>query len=125
MKNRTKYTLTTLVLLFVALVVYMLNPQRAYAAPTIAPATGPLFYTTYCNPGGVRVWSIQFDYDGGTNITYTNKTGLAQTPGADGIIFDTSDPQPNRYLLIGGQANQVYRVDTTTGSFTSVTTPTS
>jgi hypothetical protein len=76
---------------------------------------GNMYYTTFS--GGTDVHKVQYSYNPGVSFTLTNNTGLASTPGADGIVF-TSDGQ----LAVGGQGPSVYRVNPTSGSFTSQTT---
>jgi len=74
-----------------------------------------MYYTTFS--GGVDVHKVDFSYNGTNSFTLTNNTGLASTPGADGIVF-TSDG----FLAVGGQGGAVYRVNPTTGAFTSQST---
>lgn len=84
------------------------------------PVSLDLFYTTYA--GSPRVFKVTANYNGnGTvgNGTYslTGDTGIATTPGSDGIVLNPN----NGKLLVGGQGNAVYQVDPSNGSFTSAT----
>jgi hypothetical protein len=87
----------------------------ALAAASVADATpisGTMYYTTFV--GGVDVHKVDYSYNGTNTFTLSNNVGVASTPGADGIVF-TSDG----FLAVGGQGNAVYRVNPTTGAFTS------
>ena len=77
--------------------------------------SGTLYYTTY--NGGENVDKITYSYDSSTqSLTLGSPTGIAATPGADGIIF-----APDGHLLIGGQTSgRVYDVNPSNGAFTSV-----
>jgi len=75
--------------------------------------SGDLFFTTFS--GGANVHETTFTYDSGAaTFTLGGVTNIATTPGADGIVF-TSDG----FLAIGGQGAAVYKVNPTTGTFTS------
>jgi len=74
-----------------------------------------MYYTTFA--GGVNVHKVDFNYNGTNSFVLSNNTGLASTPGADGIVF-TSDG----FLAVGGQGGAVYRVNPTTGAFTNHST---
>lgn len=84
-------------------------PAASWAAGT--PTTGTMYYTTFS--GGEDVHDVSYNFDG-TSLTLSGNTGIAATPGADGLVF-TSDG----FLAVGGQANAVYRVNPTTGAFTT------
>jgi hypothetical protein len=88
------------------------------ASPLLADSifNGTLYYTNF-QGGGDNVNKVTYSYDQTTqSLTMGTATGIAQTPGADGIVFD---PQGN--LLIGGQGTgQVYQVNPSNGSFTGV-----
>lgn len=73
------------------------------------PTNGTLYYTTFA--GGNNVKRVDYSYNG-TTFTLSNKTVIAATPGADGIVF-----APDGDLLIGGQGNRVHKVDRSNGSF--------
>jgi hypothetical protein len=75
------------------------------------PANGTLYFTTFS--GGVDVHSVSYNFTG-SSFTLGSVSGIASTPGADGIVF-TSDG----FLAVGGQGNAVYRVNPTMGTFTS------
>jgi hypothetical protein len=75
---------------------------------------GTMYYTTFS--GGVNIHKVDFSYNG-SSFTLSNNTGLASTPGADGIVF-TSDQQ----LAVGGQSDHVNKVNPTTGTFTTQST---
>jgi len=72
--------------------------------PALADSTsGTLWYTTNqpTGAGGNNVFTATYSFSGGVfTVTPTPGTGIAKTPGADGIIF-----APNGNLLIGGQDN--------------------
>jgi len=78
------------------------------------PVIGTLYYTTFS--GGVDVHKVDFNFNG-TTFAFSNNVGIASTPGADGVVF-TSDG----FLAVGGQGAGVYRVNPTTGAFTSQST---
>ena len=88
-------------------------PVVAHADATI----GDIFYTTY--DGVARVFTRSYSFDG-TTLTYGGVTTISSTTnglgGADGIVFDPTDPN---YLLIGGQNNFIYRVNIATGTATA------
>jgi hypothetical protein len=79
-----------------------------------ASFTGTLYYTR--SAGTPNVDSVSFSYNDVTKtLNLGAPTGVATTPGADGIIF-----APNGNLLVGGQGtNSIYQVNPTTGNFTS------
>jgi hypothetical protein len=77
-----------------------------------------LYYTTFA--GGDNVHSVHFNYNGISTVALSANTNIAATPGADGICF-----APDGDLLIGGQGNAIYKVNTTTHAFTGNTTATS
>jgi hypothetical protein len=86
------------------------------AAPGRADFMGTLYFTTFA--GGSNVNKIDYDYKPGVSFSFTSPIkGIASTPGADGVVF-TSDG----YLAVGGQGGAVYKVNPTTGAFTSVGT---
>jgi hypothetical protein len=72
-----------------------------------------LYFTTFA--GGADVDKVTVTYDS-TARTYNigPVANVASTPGADGIAF-TSDG----FLAVGGQQNAVFRVNPSTGGFTS------
>jgi hypothetical protein len=76
---------------------------------------GTLYYTTFA--GAQNVNRIDYDYNPGVSFTLSNNKNIASVPGADGVVF-TSDG----YLAVGGQSPSVYKVNPTTGAFTSVST---
>ena len=81
--------------------------------------SGTLYFTTFL--GGTNVNRVDFTYDGGAvdgSFTLASPVNIASTPGADGIQFDPN----NGHLLIGGQGPAVYRVDPSSGTFTSAST---
>ena len=78
-----------------------------------------LYYTTY--NGGQNVNKVAYTYDTVTHVfTQGSGVNVASTPGADGIIFDSTGN-----LLVGGQGSNgsalVHRVNPVSGAFTSVT----
>lgn len=75
--------------------------------------SGTMFFTTFA--GGQNVNKVSFSYNGTNSFTLGTPSGVASTPGADGIIF-----APDGDLLVGGQGNAVYKVNPTTGTFTGV-----
>lgn len=91
------------------------------ASPARAGAViDTLYFTTYS--GGENVWSATATYNGtgsagnGT-FTLTTPTGIAQTPGADGIVENPNNGQ----LLVGGQGTgNVYQVNPTNGNYVSL-----
>ncbi|RIK77594.1 MAG: hypothetical protein DCC67_12470 [Planctomycetota bacterium] len=81
--------------------------------------SGTLYFTRYA--GGLNVNKVAFSYDGGSlasSFGLAAPVNITTTPGADGIQFDPN----NGHLLIGGQGPAVYRVNPSTGSFTSAST---
>jgi hypothetical protein len=86
----------------------------AYAGP----ATETLFYTTFA--GGENVWKTTATYTGNGSagngtFTVAAGTGIAATPGADGLVFNPN----NGFLLVGGQGNSIAQVNPSNGSFTT------
>lgn len=85
------------------------------------PTDGTMYYTTFTDVAGVgvtgaggvfQVWRVGYSYTGnGTagngTFTLSNNTGLANTNGADGILF-----LPNGNLAVGGQGTFVHEVTT-------------
>lgn len=89
------------------------------------PITGTLYYTTFTdvNQGGVpfQVWQVDFNYTGngtaGNGVfSLLNNTGIANTNGADGIVF-----LPNGNLAIGGQNTGLVHEVTTAGAIVGST----
>jgi hypothetical protein len=80
-----------------------------------ADVMGTLYYTTFS--GGADVNKVTYTYVTGTSFTFSGNANIAHTPGADGLVF-TSDG----YLAVGGQGTAVYKVNPTTGAFTTVGT---
>ncbi len=78
------------------------------------PVQGTMYYTTFA--GGVNVHKVDYNYNGSTFVL-SNNTGIASTPGADGIVF-TSD----NFLAVGGQGSHVNRVNPSGGAFTTQST---
>jgi hypothetical protein len=80
-----------------------------------------LDFTTFA--GGVNVNRVDVDYDPVThNLTLGTVVGIASTPGADGIAL-TAD----HFLAVGGQSNNIYKVDPNgvpPGTFTGQSSPT-
>jgi hypothetical protein len=76
------------------------------------PISGTLYFTTFS--GGENVHKLSFSYDGSSTLALGSPVGVSATPGADGLVF-TSDG----FLAVGGQGAAVYRVNPTTGAFTS------
>src|SRR6185295_19761712 len=80
---------------------------------TVAQAAvfnGTLFFTRFA--GSPNVSSVAYSYDDVAHVfTLQPEVSVGQTPGADGIIF-----APNGNLLIGGQTNQVFEVNPTSGA---------
>ncbi|MEZ6191398.1 MAG: hypothetical protein R3C45_08930 [Phycisphaerales bacterium] len=67
----------------------------------------------------VNVRSVTLDWDDTTDtLTVGTPTDIATTPGADGILFG-----PDGDLLVGGQTNEVHKVDPSDGSFTTAALP--
>jgi streptogramin lyase len=93
------------------MVVFLGGVAQAHAGPI----QGTMFYTTFS--GGVNIHKVDYNYNGTNSFTLSNNTGLASTPGADGVVF-TSDG----FLAVGGQGPTVFRVNPTTGAFTSQNT---
>jgi hypothetical protein len=88
-------------------------PAASWAAGS--PTSGKMFYTTFS--GGVDVHDVNYTFNG-TSLTLSGNTGIASTPGADGIVF-TSDG----FLAVGGQGSgDVFRVNPVGGAFTTQTT---
>ena len=86
------------------------------ALPSRADFMGTLYFTTFS--GGENVNKIGYDYNPGVSFSFTTPvTGIAATPGADGLVF-TSDG----FLAVGGQGFAVYKVNPTTGKFTTIAT---
>ena len=82
------------------------------------PISETLYYTTFA--GGENVWKTTASYTGnGTagNGTFSVAagTGIAATPGADGVVFNPN----NGFLLVGGQGNSIAQVNPANGSFTT------
>ncbi len=78
--------------------------------------TDTLYFTTFS--GGENIWSAVATYTGDGNagsgsFAVTAPTGIAQTPGADGIVENPNNGQ----LLVGGQGTgNIYQVNPTNGS---------
>jgi hypothetical protein len=82
------------------------------AVAQATPISGTLYYTTFS--GGENIHRVDYNYDGISSFVFSNNTGITSTPGADGIVF-TSDG----FLAVGGQGSSVFRVNPTTGAFTT------
>ena len=86
---------------------------------TSAPAqvlTKTITYTRFSGPPD-NVKRVQFTYNAGTaTVAFGPRITITSTPGADGVLFS-----PDGSLIVGGQANAVYRVDPGSGLFTAVT----
>ncbi len=78
-----------------------------------SPFTATMYFTDFSSH---EISRIGLTYDGAGGLTTSGQTVIATTPGADGIVF-TSDG----FLAIGGQGNAVYRVNPTTGAYTTQT----
>ncbi len=84
-------------------------------SPARADYIGTLYFTT--STGGTNVNKVGYDYNPGVSFTLTPVTGIASTPGADGLVF-TSD----NYLAVGGAGPAVYKVNPITGAYTTIST---
>ncbi len=91
------------------------------ASPAWAGAvTDTLYFTTFAS--GENIWKSTATYAGDGNagngtFTVTAPTGIAQTPGADGIVENPNNSQ----LLVGGQnTGSIYQVNPTNGSYTTL-----
>src|SRR6516162_4981064 len=90
----------------------------SFSAAAKADITETLYYTTF--GGGENVWKVTGSYNGNGTVgngtfSLTGDTGIAATPGADGIVLNPNNGQ----LLVGGQGNAIFQVNPTTGTFTS------
>jgi hypothetical protein len=84
------------------------------------PTNGTLFYTTFndvAQAGGVfQVWKVDYSYTGNGTLgngafSLSNNTGIANTSGADGIVF-----LPNGNLAVAGQSFGTVHEVTTAGA---------
>ncbi|GEM_PF-1268988 len=75
------------------------------------PTKGDLYFT--CSSGSNKVNKIAFDFDG-TTLVMGTLINIAQTQGADGLIFT-----PDNELLIGGQDDIIFKVNPVTGATVS------
>ena len=79
----------------------------AHAATVIS---GDLFYTTFQTQGGPpgpNVYKTHFVYDSAPSLTLSLDCNVAVLDGADGMIFDPSDPS-GKTLIVGEQtANRI------------------
>lgn len=67
----------------------------------------------------VNVKSVMLDWDDATDtLTIGAPNDIATTPGADGILYG-----PDGHLLVGGQTNEVHKVDPSDGSFVTAALP--
>ncbi len=103
-----------LALLTVALFTATMTMNSAYADPT----DGELFYTTFVTQAGMRVFSIEYDYDGANTFQLMNDTPICNTPGADGI---SQNPQNADLLLVGNQGPNISTCSKSTGIVVTTT----
>jgi hypothetical protein len=68
--------------------------------------SGQLFFTTFSPDNGSNVFSTNFSFNG-TTLSFSGTTGIADTNGADGLLFD-----PAGNLLVAGQGNNLSEVTT-------------
>lgn len=75
-----------------------------------------LTYTRFAGTPNVR--QVVFTYDATLGTTsFGAPTTVTTTPGADGVLF-----APDGQIIVGGQADAVYRINPGTGAFTTATT---
>jgi hypothetical protein len=105
--------------LIIAASFFALRPAGAH------PTNGTMFYTTFqdvAQAGGVfQVWRVDYNYSGNGTFgngafTLSNNTGVANTNGADGIVF-----LPNGNLAVAGQSFGVVHEVTTGGAILAST----
>ena len=88
-------------------------PTKALASNV--PTRGNLFYTRYSTGTDLnRVKEVNFSFDGNA-LTVGTKSPVAQLTGGDGLTF-----APDGDLLVAGQANNVYKINTATSAVQSV-----
>ena len=74
-------------------------------------ASGNIFFTTFA--GGENVWTAAYSFNG-TSFTLGSPTGVANTNGADGLLF-----APDGNLIIAGQGTDQLHEITTGGAAVS------
>jgi PKD repeat protein len=91
-------------------------PLRITVQPTRLgqPVASEMYYTRFCKPNNVK--KVSFAYDGRVGFTLQSPNTIASTGGADGLIF-----APDGDLLVGGQGDQIYKVNPASGQTQTVT----
>lgn len=104
-------------ILVLAVAVVCLSVGSRYVSASVV--TGEIFYTLFSGTPNVKKVSV--DYDGGSLFTLGTKTSIGTTPGADGI---SGNPQNSDLLIVGGQGGDISTISKTTGTVTTVSSPT-